>query len=81
MGFGMMNEASDRGYRVKDLWIWQSETHNVSLYKVADTRPIVQNQTYRVSGFGPLAHLTDLSDHEFQALSGFINLGSSYAQS
>jgi hypothetical protein len=29
----------------------------------------------KISGYDPHAHLTDLLDHEFQALSGFINLG------
>jgi hypothetical protein len=29
----------------------------------------------KISGCGSHAHLTDLLDHEFQALSGFINLG------
>jgi hypothetical protein len=33
------------------------------------------------SGYGPHAHLTDLLDHEFQALSGFVNLGSLRTQS
>jgi hypothetical protein len=28
-----------------------------------------------MGGYGPLVHLADLLDHEFQALSGFINLG------
>jgi hypothetical protein len=49
MEYGVMSETSDREYQVKDLWTWQFETRNMSLYKVADTRPIVQNQTYRVS--------------------------------
>jgi hypothetical protein len=30
--------------------------------------------------YGPLVHLADLLDHEFQALSGFINLGNTYAR-
>jgi hypothetical protein len=28
-----------------------------------------------MDGYDPLVHLADLLDHEFQALSGFINLG------
>jgi hypothetical protein len=28
-----------------------------------------------MGGYDPLVHLTDLLDHEFQAPSGFINLG------
>jgi hypothetical protein len=28
----------------------------------------------KMGGYGPLVHLVDLLDHEFQALSGFINL-------
>jgi hypothetical protein len=33
----------------------------------------------KIGGYGPLVHLTDLLDHEFQALSGFINPGNTYA--
>jgi hypothetical protein len=29
----------------------------------------------KISEYGPHAHLTDLLDYKFQALSGFINLG------
>jgi hypothetical protein len=29
----------------------------------------------KISGYGLHAHLTDILDHEFQALDGFINLG------
>jgi hypothetical protein len=32
-----------------------------------------------MGGYGPLVHLADLLDHEFQALSGFINLENTYA--
>jgi hypothetical protein len=32
-----------------------------------------------IGGYGPLVHPADLLDHEFQALSGFINLGNTYA--
>jgi hypothetical protein len=32
-----------------------------------------------MGGYGPLVHLADLLDHEFQALSEFINLGNTYA--
>jgi hypothetical protein len=32
-----------------------------------------------MGGYDPLVHLTDLQDHEFQVLSGFINLGNTYA--
>jgi hypothetical protein len=32
-----------------------------------------------MGGYGPLVHLADLLDHEFQALSRFINLGNTYA--
>jgi hypothetical protein len=32
-----------------------------------------------MGGYGPLVHLADLLDHEFQAMSGFINLGNTYA--
>jgi hypothetical protein len=28
-----------------------------------------------MGGYGPLVHLANLLDHEFQALSGFINVG------
>jgi hypothetical protein len=31
-----------------------------------------------IGGYCPLVHLVDLLDHEFQALSGFINLGYTY---
>jgi hypothetical protein len=33
----------------------------------------------KVGGYGPLVHLVDLLDHEFQTLRGFINLGNTYA--
>jgi hypothetical protein len=33
----------------------------------------------KMSGYGPLVHLADLLDHEFQALSGFINLENTLA--
>jgi hypothetical protein len=33
----------------------------------------------KMGGYGPLVHLTDLLDHEFQALSGFINLRNTFA--
>jgi hypothetical protein len=33
----------------------------------------------KIVGYCPLVHLADLLDHEFQALSGFINLGYTYA--
>jgi hypothetical protein len=33
----------------------------------------------KMGGYGSLVHLVDLLDHEFQALSGFINLGNTYA--
>jgi RNase H-like domain found in reverse transcriptase/Integrase zinc binding domain len=33
----------------------------------------------RLGGYGPLVHLADLLDYEFQALSGFINLRNTYA--
>jgi hypothetical protein len=33
----------------------------------------------KMGGYGPLVHFTDLLDHEFQVLSGFINLGNTYA--
>jgi hypothetical protein len=32
-----------------------------------------------MGGYGPLVHLLDLLDHEFQALSGFIDLGNTLA--
>jgi hypothetical protein len=32
-----------------------------------------------MGGYDPLVHLTDLLDHEFQALSGFINLRNTLA--
>jgi hypothetical protein len=32
-----------------------------------------------MGGYGLLIHLVDLQDHEFQALSGFINLGNTLA--
>jgi hypothetical protein len=32
-----------------------------------------------MGGYGPLVHLAGLLDHEFQALSGFINLGNTLA--
>jgi hypothetical protein len=32
-----------------------------------------------MGGYGPLVHLADLLDHEFQTLSGFINLGNTLA--
>jgi hypothetical protein len=32
-----------------------------------------------MGGYGPLVHLADLLDHEFQALSRFINLGNTLA--
>jgi hypothetical protein len=32
----------------------------------------------KMGGYGPLVHLADLLDHEFQALSGFINLENTY---
>jgi hypothetical protein len=32
-----------------------------------------------MGGYGPLVNLTNLLDHEFQALSGFINLGNALA--
>jgi hypothetical protein len=32
-----------------------------------------------MGGYDPLIHLADLLDHEFQVLSGFINLGNTYA--
>jgi hypothetical protein len=32
-----------------------------------------------MGGYSPLVNLADLLDHEFQVLSGFINLGSTYA--
>jgi hypothetical protein len=35
----------------------------------------------KISGYGPHAHLTNLLDHEFQALSEFINLGTLHTQS
>jgi hypothetical protein len=33
----------------------------------------------KMGGYGPLVHLADLLDHEFQALSGFINLENTLA--
>jgi hypothetical protein len=33
----------------------------------------------KMGGYDPLVHLADLLDHEFLALSGFINLGNTYA--
>jgi hypothetical protein len=33
----------------------------------------------KMGEYGPLVHLADLLDHEFQALSGFINLENTYA--
>jgi hypothetical protein len=33
-----------------------------------------------MGGYGPLIHLADLLDHEFQALGRFINLGNTLAQ-
>jgi hypothetical protein len=33
----------------------------------------------KMGGYSPLVHLVDLLDHEFQALSGFIKLGNTYA--
>jgi hypothetical protein len=33
----------------------------------------------KLGGYGPLVHLLDLLDHEFQALSGFIDLGNTLA--
>jgi hypothetical protein len=33
----------------------------------------------KMGGYGPLVHLVDLLDHEFQALSGFINIRNTYA--
>jgi hypothetical protein len=33
----------------------------------------------KIGGYGPLVHLDDLLDHEFQALSRFINLGNTLA--
>jgi hypothetical protein len=32
-----------------------------------------------MGGYCPLVHLTDFLDYEFQVLSGFINLGYTYA--
>jgi hypothetical protein len=32
-----------------------------------------------MDGYDPLIHLADLLDHEFQELSGFINLGTTLA--
>jgi hypothetical protein len=32
-----------------------------------------------MGGYGPLVHLANLLDHEFQALSGFINVGNTLA--
>jgi hypothetical protein len=32
-----------------------------------------------MGGYGPFVHLADLLDHEFQALSEFINLENTYA--
>jgi hypothetical protein len=32
-----------------------------------------------MSGYGPFVHLADLLDHEFRALSGFINMGYTFA--
>jgi hypothetical protein len=40
-----MNEMG----QVKDLWVRQSKTYSVSLYRVVDTQPIMQNQTNRAS--------------------------------
>jgi hypothetical protein len=36
---------------------------------------ILRLKNQKISGYGPHTHLTDLLDQEFQALSGFINLG------
>jgi hypothetical protein len=33
----------------------------------------------KMGGYDPLVHLADLLDHEFQALSGFINLVNTFA--
>jgi hypothetical protein len=33
----------------------------------------------KMDGYDPLVHLADLLDHEFQTLSGFINLENTYA--
>jgi hypothetical protein len=32
-----------------------------------------------MGGYGPVIHLANLLDHEFQALGGFINLGNTLA--
>jgi hypothetical protein len=46
MGCGMMNELM---CQVNDLWVRQSKTYSVGLCRVANTRPIIQNQTNRAS--------------------------------
>jgi hypothetical protein len=33
--------------QVKDLWVRQYKTYSVVFYRVADTQPILQNQTTR----------------------------------
>jgi hypothetical protein len=46
MGYGVMSEMMDQ---VKDLWVRPSKTCSMGLYKVADTQPIMQNQTNHAS--------------------------------
>jgi hypothetical protein len=46
MEYGVTSEMVSQ---VKDLWVWQSKTRSVSLYKVADTWSIVKNRTNDVS--------------------------------
>jgi hypothetical protein len=43
------------------------------------SRLILRFVNQKMGGYGSLVHLANLLDHEFQALSGFINLGNTYA--
>jgi hypothetical protein len=43
------------------------------------SRLILRLVNQKIGEYGTLIHLADLLDHEFQALSGFINLGNTYA--
>jgi hypothetical protein len=57
---------------------------NDQSYKIwldALCQSILRLVNQKINGYGPHVHLTELLDHKFQALSGFVDLGSLRTQS